>query len=193
MRAAVVVVAAGLLAACSGGGESTAKPSTPATSNTWPGGLEPVDDEPTAEETQAPLALGETWAWEMEGDEPASGTLAVLGYRQPVPNVWPPSEDGQDGEVWGSLEAKLCVDSGSFVAQQFGWSLAFEDGARVEVTGLNGGDFPRPEFPMDATVRAGDCVRGLMMFPVPRDQRPVRAVYEPDGIDVPVEWRLPGR
>ncbi|WP_154686013.1 hypothetical protein [Streptomyces himastatinicus] len=82
----------------------------------------------------------------------------------------------------------------TITASQFPWSLAFADGTRAEVTGLNGGDFPKPEFPTDdATVKVGDCIRGKIPIPVPPASRPERIVYAPEGLDEPVEWTVPKR
>ncbi len=59
---------------------------------------------------------------------------------------------------------------------------------------MNGGDFPKPEFPTDdATVKVGDCIRGKISIPVPPDSRPERIVYAPEGLDEPVEWTVPKR
>ncbi|MBT2511452.1 hypothetical protein J7I98_37770 [Streptomyces sp. ISL-98] len=69
-----------------------------------------------------------------------------------------------------------------------------EDGRRVEVTGLNGGDMPKPEFPTDGvSVKAGDCVRGKVPYAVPGDKWPERIVYAPQSLDEPLEWLVPAK
>ncbi|WP_199826546.1 hypothetical protein [Streptomyces sp. WM4235] len=51
---------------------------------------------------------------------------------------------------------------------------------------------PKPEFPtMPTVVKAGDCVRGKIPFPVPGDQRPTKIVYAPIGHPSPIEWAVP--
>ncbi|KUH39037.1 hypothetical protein ATE80_09500 [Streptomyces kanasensis] len=95
--------------------------------------------------------------------------------------------------VWARIEVKVCNDEGGSInVTQFPWSLAYADGAQVEVTGLHGGNFPKPEFPTnDKPVKPGNCVRGGIMFPVEPDQRPERIVYHPDSIEEPIEWAVP--
>jgi len=53
------------------------------------------------------------------------------------------------------------------------------------------GDFPKPEYPYDATVKAGDCVRGKTVFAVPGKQRPERVLYTPEALPEPAEWAVP--
>lgn len=144
---------------------------------------------PTPEDT-GPLKLGAPWQWDVPEID-AAGNTTALAYKQPITGISPPGIDGDTGEVWGQAEVKVCVTQGTIGVSQFPWSLAFEDGARVDVTGSSGGDFPRPEFPMDATVKTGDCVRGLIMFPVPKDQRPERIIYAPEGSTDSTEWAVP--
>jgi hypothetical protein len=75
-------------------------------------------------------------------------------------------------------------------ASQFPWPLAYADGTSIEVTGSSGGDMPKPEYPMDKTVKPGRCAAGLIAFPVPGDKRPERLVYEPESGEV-LEWAIP--
>lgn len=192
---AALLLAAGALTACTGQ-DTPPAPAATVTVTAPPTPTPPPATTPPPQRTT--FDLGQDWNWQSTTDDgtTTTGTTTVLAYKQPVPNVSPPGDDGQDGDVWGSVEAKVCTGKnspGSITVDQFAWSLAFPDGARIEVTGLNGGDFPRPEFPMDATVRAGDCARGLIMFPVPRDQRPERVIYAPDGIEEPIEWTVPAK
>ncbi|MCL7495632.1 hypothetical protein M8I34_30120 [Streptomyces sp. MCA2] len=133
------------------------------------------------------LALGSPSSWAADG---RSGSTTVLSYRQPVTGIEPPSSSGEADEDWGALEVKVCTKEGKVGVTQQPWSVAFGDGARVTTTGQSGGDFPRPEYPQEAIVKPGDCVRGLLMFPAPKGQRPERAIYAPEGMD-PVEWQIP--
>ncbi|WP_369229317.1 hypothetical protein AB5J56_01820 [Streptomyces sp. R21] len=48
---------------------------------------------------------------------------------------------------------------------------------------------PKPEFPMDKTVKPGRCAAGLIAFPVPSGKRPERLVYGPEGSDLS-EWAV---
>lgn len=185
-RTAVTALAAllPLAAAC-----TTSEDPTPKATPNRAADNEPA---PTTSEPDQPRKLDTAWRWTHNDPElgPAAGTTTALDYKQPITGVYPPE---QDGEEWGRLTVKVCVTKGNVRVSQFPWSLAYESGKRVEVTGLNGGDFPRPEFPMDAAVKPGDCTRGGIMFPVPKGERPDRAVYAPDSGDGEAEWAVPKR
>ncbi|MFE2185683.1 hypothetical protein [Streptomyces sp. NPDC059455] len=52
-------------------------------------------------------------------------------------------------------------------------------------------DFPRPEFPIDATLTDGRCVKGKIVFPVPGRTRPGTIVYTAGSLGTPQEWTVP--
>lgn len=136
-----------------------------------------------------PMALGEGWSWKGEAPEigPAGGETTALAYTQPVPGV---SGPGGPEEEWASLEVEVCAEFGKIAVSRSPWSLAYEDGTRIEVARRSGGDFPEPGFPTDAIVGTGDCARGLLMFPVPEGERPEHAVYAPFNGETRA-WALP--
>ncbi|MGP4090743.1 DUF4352 domain-containing protein [Streptomyces sp. KR55] len=119
-------------------------------------------------------------------------TVQALEYQQPYKGPQPQKpEDFQGGDVWATAEVKVCnIEGTDFTVDQFPWSLAYEDGTSIEVTGSSGGDMPKPEYPMDKTLTPGRCARGLVAFPVPSDKRPERLVYQP-GSGEPTEWAIP--
>ncbi|MEU9882507.1 hypothetical protein [Streptomyces phaeochromogenes] len=122
----------------------------------------------------------------------AALAVTVLGYEQGVTaSITADQEFSTSGYVWAALEIKACVKKGTAGISRFPWVLAFADGARVEPSGVTYGDFPRPEYPYDATVKAGDCVRGKTVFAVPGKQRPERVLYTPEALPEPVEWAVP--
>ena len=118
-------------------------------------------------------------------------TVQALQYQQPYKGQQPQDpEDFQGGDTWATATVKVCnVRGADITVSQFPWSLAYKDGTSIEVTGSTGGDMPKPEFPMDKTVKPGRCAAGLIAFPVPSDKRPERLVYEPEGSD-PSEWAV---
>ena len=81
-------------------------------------------------------------------------------------------------------------DAEPITTTPFVWQLAYADGARFEATSMSGGDFPQPLYPVDAKVRGGDCVRGHVLFEVPKEGRAERVLYSPDALDEPVEWQV---
>lgn len=188
MRAPATITVVLLLActtAC--GSTSSAQPAPDPTSK-------PASSKPAAEPRQdpGPRKLGTTWQWKDDDPEfgPVAGSITALSYKQPLTGPYPPD---QAGEEWGRLTVKTCVTKGDVTVSQFGWSVAYEDGTRIEVTGSSGGDFPRPEFPMDAVVKPGDCAKGGIMFPVPKGQRPDRVVFAPEGAAEALEWKVPAK
>ncbi|WP_151485231.1 DUF4352 domain-containing protein [Streptomyces albicerus] len=182
------------LTACSSDNEPAAQPtSTPPASTATPS----PSTAPSSPSASGLLAVGDAWEWETTNPDngmTANGKTTVLSYRQPVTGIEPPGEGlgVSDRAVWSRIEVKVCNDKGDpITVSQFPWSLAYDDGAIVDVTGLSGGGFPKPEFPTDDTfVRAGRCVRGGIMFAVEPDGRPDRIVYTPEGRE-PVEWAVP--
>lgn len=188
--AALAAIASLALAACSS--EDTPDPkSTPSPKTTTP------DDKPAAaSKPPGQQKIGDELKWD-DGDG-TTGTVAVISYKQPVPGVVPPDEaDGMEpGATWARIDVSLCVTKvkpGFNVSvSQEPWSLGFADGSTAEITGSEGGDFPRPEFPNDMReLRPGHCSRGGIMFPIPKDQRPTVVTYAPQAFDEPAEWTVP--
>lgn len=118
-------------------------------------------------------------------------TVQAVEYQQPFKGPQPQKpEDFQGGDTWATVKVKICNVRGADISvSQSPWSLAYKDGTSIDVTGSTGGDMPKPEFPMDKTVKAGRCAAGLIAFPVPSDKQPERIVYEPDESN-PTEWAV---
>ncbi|MET9831847.1 DUF4352 domain-containing protein [Streptomyces sp. NPDC006385] len=118
--------------------------------------------------------------------------MQAIEYQQPYKGPQPQAPaDFQGGDTWATAEIKVCnVEGADISVSQFPWSLAYADGTSIEVTGSSGGDMPKPEYPMDKTVKPGRCAAGLIAFPVPGDKRPERLVYEPESGEV-LEWAIP--
>lgn len=178
------------LAGCSGSSGNDAKAS-PSTSPTASPSTTTVVPTPTPSPTLSVLAVGQPWAW--SNDSGATGSTTVLGYKQPALQSDPPGTElgVPAGSQWGRLDIKVCQTAGpSIGVSQDPWHLQFADGSQADNTGLNGGDFPEPEFPQDGTVTAGHCARGGIMFPVPKGQRPIGIAYSPDSNPEPVYWAI---
>ncbi|MEU6965460.1 hypothetical protein [Streptomyces chrestomyceticus] len=137
------------------------------------------------------MTVGQPWLWEAE-DGSASGKTTVLGYTQPVSSVGNAAEEaGEQGYVWSAVEAKVCVDKGTLLTGHANWALAYEDGAVVQPSSSMYDDFPKPEYPIETTVKAGRCVRGKVVFPVPGSQRPSLVTFSPVGAEsATAEWTV---
>ncbi|MEU0526456.1 DUF4352 domain-containing protein [Streptomyces niveus] len=150
---------------------------------------------PTETATQEPaeLKIGAASAWETDLDGyTATGKTTVINYEQPAKGTSSPGEGlGLADPEWAVVEVKVCnAGPDSISVSQMPWSLRFPDDSRVDTTGLNGGDLPKPEFPTDDTiVKADDCLRGKIPFAVERGVRPDRIVYAPSA-SAPVEWSV---
>ncbi|WP_328665216.1 hypothetical protein [Streptomyces sp. NBC_00328] len=100
-------------------------------------------------------------------------------------------ESGATGYTWAAVEIKACLKNGFAVVTRNSWVLAYADGVRVKLVGVTYDDFPRPEYPRMATVKAGTCVRGKTVFAVPAERRPVRVLYTSKTPQTPAEWTVP--
>lgn len=138
-------------------------------------------------EQQLEFKIGDTADIEAEDGDLSAAALSFRdsGIRSSIPGLL------KDGQKWALVEAKVCNKGGEVMTvSPFVWTLAYEDGARVEATHLAGTDLPGPLYPMDAKVKAGNCVRGNIIFEVPKDGRAERVLYSPDVLDEPVEWKI---
>ncbi|KUN91910.1 hypothetical protein AQJ67_41510 [Streptomyces caeruleatus] len=118
--------------------------------------------------------------------------VTVLSYEQGIKaQTTADQEFSTDGYEWAALEIKTCIAKGTGGTTRYPWILAYEDGARVEPSSVTYGDFPKPEYPYEATVKAGDCVRGKTVFAVPGNQRPERVLYTPEALPEGAEWAVP--
>jgi hypothetical protein len=127
----------------------------------------------------------------VDGTNDLHVTVQALEYQQPYKGPQPQKpQDFQGGDTWATASVKICTIKGDVEVSQFPWSLAYEDGTNVEVTGSSGGDMPKPEFPMGKKILPGRCAAGLIAFPVDSKRRPARLVYEPESGE-PAEWAIP--
>lgn len=178
------IVTTGVVVVNSDDDSSDDKPTVAKATNT----SAPSSASPTPTLSKQPsLKLGDTVDVD---DDLGSLSAAALAYRDEGIKGWP--EALGPGEKWAVLDVKVCNTGGDpFQTSTYPWSLAYEGGARVASAGMNAGELPKPLYPMDAKVAAGDCVRGNIVFQVPAEGRPERVLYSPDVLDEPVEWRVP--
>ncbi|MEU2075432.1 DUF4352 domain-containing protein [Streptomyces sp. NPDC013489] len=189
MRIKPIVATAGLLLAITA---CSSEPTTPTVSKTSTS-PEPVAPTtvPSPTPTDSTYKVGEA----AKVNDTANGvvfTATVIAYTQPAKGPQPPDPATQGGDVWATVEAKICNEAKTVTVSQFPWSLAYADGTVVKVTGSSGGDMPKPEFPMDVPIKAGRCVKGKIPFPVMSNTWPERVMYAPESLsDNPVEWFIP--
>jgi hypothetical protein len=141
-----------------------------------------------------PATLGATLS---RSDKTSAVKATVYSYRQPLASAFPPDRRGY---TFAGLDARVCmthIAAGFDISVSwFPWSLEFADNTVAEPTSAWSDDWFRvPLYPAgDRPIREGGCVRGWIVFEVPKGKHPVRAVYAPDTGSgqsaVPAEWRI---
>ncbi|MYV56522.1 hypothetical protein [Streptomyces sp. SID3212] len=176
----------GTLAACSSGTDDQEATKASPVSTKAPAKASPSP--------AAPMPLGTVFTLPVAEDGSIT-TATVLGYEQGTikPQRSADAEFGTKGYVWAAIELKVCNKKGNLGVTRYPWALAYTDGTRIEPSGVTYGDFPKPEYPYEATVKTGDCVRGKTVFPVPGNQRPERVLYTTDILPEPAEWAVPAK
>ncbi|MEV3967697.1 DUF4352 domain-containing protein [Streptomyces sp. NPDC050698] len=146
---------------------------------------------PTAKPSpDKPRAFGQTLTF---SDDGMAMGITVLSYEQDTfhPQASADEEFGTKGYTWAAVEIKACLRKGTSGVTRYPWALAYADGARIEPSGVTYGDFPKPEYPYEAKMKAGDCVRGKTVFAVPAKDRPELVLYTPEALETPAEWTVP--
>ncbi|MFJ6566439.1 hypothetical protein ACIQNU_03405 [Streptomyces sp. NPDC091292] len=174
------------LAACSSGGTPDAKPSASAPSAKTTSSA----PEPTPAQDQ-PRAFGKALTW--TADDGVRMSITVMGYEQDVAknSITADEEFDTNGYVWAAVDIKACLKKGKSGVTRYPWALAYKDGTRIEPSGVTYGDFPKPEYPYEAKLKPGECVRGKTVFPVPGNDRPERVLYTPEALPDGAEWAVP--
>lgn len=182
---AAVLLLAGAAVGCSSDSDSD-KPAVSKATRTPSATASSASPSPSPTPTVETYELGDTLDIEASGYKFA---VTVIAFKDKgissVPGLL------QDGEKWAQAEVKVCNAGGeSFSVSPAPWSLAYEDGVRVDATTVSGAELPAPEYPLEARVRSGDCVRGKVPFEVPEDGQAERVLYWPGDLDEPVEWLI---
>jgi hypothetical protein len=116
----------------------------------------------------------------------------VLNYRQPVRAFNPPD---QPGHVWAAAEVRVCVRKAEPKTglSEEPWGLVYADGATYGPSPTKWDDFPLPEYPISAekATPAGRCVRGWIVFAVPKGKKPLYVEYATQGQVSPTDWKVP--
>jgi hypothetical protein len=139
------------------------------------------------------MTLGDVLHWE-DTTNGIAGTSAVLSYKQGIKSGATANDEvGAAGYEWAALELKVCSSKGTFPTSSSPWVLAYDDGGRVEASSSLYEDFPRPQYPVEATLTPGKCVRGFVVYPVPNDDRPASVIYTYGNPIKTAEWAVPAK
>jgi hypothetical protein len=131
-------------------------------------------------------------------DARASTKATAYAYRQPLRSSAKPRRRGY---AFAGVDARVCVlqvdGTNRLPVSWAPWSLEFaDDTVAGPVGGWSDESFSVQLFPgtgFDRQVREGRCVRGWILFEVPKGKRPVRVVYAPrisPKPPAPADWSL---
>lgn len=173
---ATTALTAAIVAACGGGSDQTTKPTADKTTTAAP----TESPEPTETTPAGPTVekLGETV------DESVL-TVRLVDYRASVP----PAETAEPGNRWDAILVKMCntgitpEQGPETVFTSYSWQLQDSDDGTYEVSSLGYNQFPSPEFPDEKALAIGKCVKGWIVYPVPKDAKIKRAAFVYDNED----------
>ena len=103
--------------------------------------------------------------------------VTVLSYKQPVAKS-APQPDNRAYE-YGSLLVKVCnADDHTQTVNTSPFRLVYSDDTEIDSANTGYDQFPKPEFPWgDHSLAAGRCVKGSIVFEVPKKKRPLQVTY----------------
>lgn len=140
-----------------------------------------------------PLKLGQ--ARTLTFPKWGAARVTVYAYRQPLRSDYPPP---QRGAVYAGADVKYCnVRSAKELSVSWEpWSLEFGDDTLIGAV-----DTWSPSWvsvplypPVGKVLPVGQCVRGWVLFAVPKTRRPARVTYAPAGDDgdqvPPTDWSI---
>ncbi|WP_234312632.1 DUF4352 domain-containing protein [Streptomyces seoulensis] len=185
---AIAAAGAVLLVAATAGACGSSEPA-PRVTVTTTQTVTAAPSSPPAQDEGVALKMGTEQT--LQDDQGVTFTVQALEYQQPFKGPQPEKPDASlGGDTWATVKAKVCDGSGGpLIVDQSVWSLSYADGTSIATTGLNGGDMPKPEFPVEKTLSPGRCAAGLISFPVPGKKTPDRISYELGGSS-PIEWAV---
>jgi hypothetical protein len=148
---------------------------------------------PSVQAAPTPVKL-ETTAVIRDSDSTVNAT--VFAYRQPLPSGFPPRRSGY---VYRGLDVRVWIVSARTPTGMSWdpWRLAYADDTSIEPVNVRSDAwFNVPLYPGTMRrVRPGRCVRGWIIFQVPKHKRPSGAAYEPtdkygEPLEQSAEWKL---
>ncbi len=179
MNVPLIILAAALAAGC--GAANTGQSATAPTSAAPQAAAAPREDP----------KLGATMAIKSFN---ADIKATAYTYRQPLRSVVPPQRKGY---TYAGVDVRLCmprIPEGVTEVSAAPWSLEYADDTVAEpISSWSDEWFTVRLYPIiPRKVREGGCVRGWIVFEVPKGKRPVRVVYSPDSEagTAPVVWTI---
>ncbi|MEW2087642.1 hypothetical protein [Streptomyces sp. NPDC005283] len=153
---------------------------------------EPSTDDPEvaggltyAAPPDGPMALGEAWQWTSttRSGAKATGTTAVLAYKQQMPPA-PADEDLRYDQV----NVRICSTAGTPITVYPRFFALIKPSGEVNTMKMVAPD-PKTAFPSkDTVLKPGQCAAGTIDFFGVRSKRPVLAVWGPDGAPKTAVW-----
>jgi hypothetical protein len=115
-------------------------------------------------------------------------SATVFAYTEPTAEGAAPDKPGDE---WAAADVQACGEAGSVfpvTVSDGPWSLRYADGTAASPTRSRAAQFPQPQYPATpSTLKAGECLRGWVMFAVPAGKSPQLVRYAPQGA-APIDW-----
>ena len=187
----VAALFAAALAGCGGDGGKGAKPRVTSTTTLTPS---PSPSSPSA----SPFApnVGDLALRVGETRKGRASTTRLMAIRYPLPTEEWRTPD-HPGDQFLGLQVRQCVsddyraedyDGEQFYSTYNGdWFIVAPSGNQVPGNGSSWDDWPRPKFPEDITMNAGECAKGWLAVEVPKGMKVKKVVWRPGGETV-AEW-----
>ncbi|MEV5574201.1 hypothetical protein AB0L06_29560 [Spirillospora sp. NPDC052269] len=121
--------------------------------------------------------------------------VTALAYRQPLRSTRHPERPGYE---YAGAEVKTCLRrsaAGMATVAWSSWTIRFADStAATPAESWSADAFSVPLYPASPrTIRPGVCVRGWVVYEVPRGKRAVSVTYaapSPDSPIPPIDWTV---
>jgi hypothetical protein len=182
-------VAAGGSVSCSSSGAAPAPKQSASSSAEGDGGGVSVHVS-----LKRPLTLTLTAAEQLSPGESAT----FYGYQQPV-SVGRPLDALAQQFVFGVADVSVCLGSKpasltAAVTDRKSWVLHYANGTIIDPAAIRYPKEPTPVFPFTTTgaapTAANSCIRGKIVYPVPRTSSPESIVYAPAGFAGTLTFRF---
>jgi hypothetical protein len=125
-------------------------------------------------------------------------SVTFYGYQQPV-SVGRALDALAQQFVFGVADVKVCLGSnpatqGASLTDRRSWVLHYANATIIDPAAIRYPKEPTPVFPFTvsstAPSAANTCIRGKIVYPVPRASSPESIVYAPAGVTGSLRFRI---
>lgn len=125
-------------------------------------------------------------------------SATLYGYQQPV-SVGRALDALAQQFVFGVADVKVCLGSKpatqvASLTDRRSWVLHYANGTIIDPAAIRYPKQPAPVYPFTVSPTsagaANTCIRGKIVYPVPRTSSPVSIVYAPAGVTGSLTFRI---